>query len=193
MRKEFETDWRGDAGVSSAVREFCPPSLPTRTAKPPPSFARAHSSVSWATSLVSQCRSTSHGTSHNMALAKQMPAVYDYPTDIPDDGSQTSYAMIVGPHAISDGPMSHHLGDIKDNGTGTIMVSEVAHAGITWLEPRDLSVKDMTFVTHVGQVFRKGMSRTSPALIAKWLICSSATARCMPSIKARMRRCWKRC
>jgi hypothetical protein len=36
---------------------------------------------------------------HNLVLVNQMPAVYCCPSDYPSD-SQTSYAMIVGPHAI---------------------------------------------------------------------------------------------
>ena len=46
---------------------------------------------------------------HNKELAARMPAVYRCPTyaDFLGDettSSLTSYAMIVGPHAVSDGP-----------------------------------------------------------------------------------------
>ena len=41
---------------------------------------------------------------HNMALVLQMPKVYRCPSDYDDDRSRTSYAMIVGPHAVSNGP-----------------------------------------------------------------------------------------
>jgi hypothetical protein len=84
---------------------------------------------------------------HNMALAQQMPHVFRCPTDSPSDLSWTNYAMIVGPHAISTGATSRRLDDLVDRGAGKVMISEVANAGINWLEPRDLSVKDMAFVT----------------------------------------------
>jgi prepilin-type processing-associated H-X9-DG protein len=90
-------------------------------------------------------------SSYNMALAVQMPKVYRCPSDDPTGRSQTSYAMIVGPHAVSDGPSSHRIADIKDSGTGTIMVAEASNAAIQWLEPRDLKVKDMTFVVNTSQ------------------------------------------
>ena len=88
---------------------------------------------------------------HNMALAGQTPMEYRCPSDSAADRSQTSYAMIVGPHAISDGPTSRRIGDIKDAGRATIMVAEAADAGINWMEPRDLNVKEMTFVLHDAQ------------------------------------------
>jgi prepilin-type processing-associated H-X9-DG protein len=89
---------------------------------------------------------------HNMALADQMPAVYHCPTDSDADGPQTSYAMIVGPRAISDGPTSRSLGKIKDQGAGTMMVAEAANAGIKWLEPRDLNIKDATLLFNFNAV-----------------------------------------
>jgi prepilin-type processing-associated H-X9-DG protein len=82
---------------------------------------------------------------HNMSLAGQMPAVYRCPTEGEANRSLTSYAMLVGPHAISDGPKSRRIGDIKDGLSNTIMVAECAGAGINWLEPRDLKTEEMTF------------------------------------------------
>jgi prepilin-type processing-associated H-X9-DG protein len=88
---------------------------------------------------------------HNMTLAERMPHVYHCPTNGPGDLSQTSYAMIVGPRAISDGAGTHRLKDVANRGTGTVMVTEAANTGINWLEPRDLNVKDMTFVRNVAE------------------------------------------
>jgi prepilin-type processing-associated H-X9-DG protein len=81
---------------------------------------------------------------HNMALAERVPAVYWCPTQ-PVSKSQTSYAMIVGPLAISDGPTARSTNNIKDGFANTIMVAEAADAGINWLEPRDLKTEKMTF------------------------------------------------
>ena len=76
-----------------------------------------------------------------------MPAVYRCPSDSAPDQSQTSYAMIVGPHAISDGPTSHRMKDIKDGPSHTVMVVNAAGSGIDWMEPRDLNADKMNFRT----------------------------------------------
>jgi hypothetical protein len=82
-------------------------------------------------------------SSHNMALARRMPSVYRCPADTPPSNSMTSYAMIVGPHAISDGPTSRKLTDITDGPSKTIMMAEYAGANICWLEPRDLDAEQI--------------------------------------------------
>ena len=70
---------------------------------------------------------------HNKALASQMPGVYRCPATRRPSGSNTSYAMLVGPHAISDGPTGRTLRDIKDGTSNTIMVAEAADADINWM------------------------------------------------------------
>lgn len=82
---------------------------------------------------------------HNKALASQMPMVYRCPTEGGPGSLLTSYAMIVGPHAISDGPTPRRFVDIKDGSSNTILVAEAAGAGINWMEPRDLNTEEMTF------------------------------------------------
>ncbi|MGA2618291.1 MAG: DUF1559 domain-containing protein [Thermoguttaceae bacterium] len=87
---------------------------------------------------------------HNKELAARMPAVYRCPAYAHTRGEEavtslTGYAMIVGPHAISDGPTPRKARDVKDGLANTIMVAECAGAGINWLEPRDLDVTKMTF------------------------------------------------
>jgi hypothetical protein len=81
---------------------------------------------------------------HNKELAARMPEVYRCPSESSRGTSQTSYAMIVGPHAISDGPTPRKMSDIKDGLSNTIMVAECAGAGINWLEPRDLNAEKIT-------------------------------------------------
>jgi hypothetical protein len=81
---------------------------------------------------------------HNRALASRMPEVFGCPSDGPR-GATTSYAMIVGRHAISDGPTAHALRDITDGASNTIMLVEATQAHINWMEPRDLNVKNMRF------------------------------------------------
>lgn len=82
---------------------------------------------------------------HNMALVAQRPAVYRCPSTADNDSRQASYAMIVGAHAISDGPTARRISEITDETAKTIMLAEAATAGILWLEPRDLDTKNMTF------------------------------------------------
>jgi prepilin-type processing-associated H-X9-DG protein len=84
---------------------------------------------------------------HNRALNDQMPAVYRCPSDTAPDRLQTSYAMIVGPHAISAGPTSHRIKDIKNGPSNTILLVDAAGTGIDWMEPRDLDADKMDFRT----------------------------------------------
>lgn len=84
---------------------------------------------------------------HNTQLALQMPAVYRCPTHA-TEGSETSYAMFVGPHAASDGPRPRKPSEIVDGLSNTIMVAEAVGAHIGWLEPRDLRTEEMRFRPH---------------------------------------------
>lgn len=82
---------------------------------------------------------------HNKALAARMPSVYQCPNDAKPGDTQSSYAMIVGPHAISDGPTARHISEVRDGLSNTILVAEAARAGINWMEPRDLNTEEMTY------------------------------------------------
>jgi hypothetical protein len=95
---------------------------------------------------------------HNLSLADTMPLVYGCPTDTNSTPSKTHYAMIVGPHAISDGPAARKFSEIRDGCQNTIMVAECAGEGINWLEPRDLNTKDMTF--HIKTNWDESQPRT---------------------------------
>ncbi len=81
---------------------------------------------------------------NNSRLAGMMPTIYRCPSEhsMVDD-SDTSYAMVVGPGTISDGPTATQIGRIAEGTANTIMVVEVAGAGINWLEPRDLDADEI--------------------------------------------------
>ncbi len=79
---------------------------------------------------------------HNKELASRMPSVYRCPSNA-SDRPYTSYAMLVGPHAFSDGPTGRRQSDIKDGTAHTIMVAEAAGDGINWMEPRDIDAEKM--------------------------------------------------
>jgi hypothetical protein len=115
---------------------------------------------------------------HNMAFAARMPQVYRCPSDpTPATTGITSYAMLVGPHAITDGPSARRVRDIKDGLSKTIMVAEAAGAGINWLEPRDLDVDKMTFqITHPSTQPENGVTDISSnhPIVANVLLCDGS-------------------
>jgi prepilin-type processing-associated H-X9-DG protein len=116
---------------------------------------------------------------HNIALVWRMPSVYRCPSDPSSDPSHTSYAMIVGPHAISDGPTARRIGDIQDELSNTIMVAEAAMTGINWLEPRDLNTKNMSFRVNavIGNVQRDACEISScHSLVANVVFCDGSVA-----------------
>jgi prepilin-type processing-associated H-X9-DG protein len=82
---------------------------------------------------------------HNMALASQMPAVYRCPSAAKTNMNVTSYAMLVGPNAISTGPVGRKRDEITDGLSNTIMIAETTGNNITWTDPRDLDVQIMSF------------------------------------------------
>ena len=94
--------------------------------------------------------------------------------------SETSYAMIVGPHTISDGPTVHSVRDIKDGTSNTIMVVEATQAHINWMEPLDLDVKNMQFHI-VGGNQPGGKNEIFPAPIPMAPTSLCATGPCDPS------------
>jgi hypothetical protein len=81
---------------------------------------------------------------HNAALASRMPVVYSCPSHgliVPT----TDFAMLVGPHAISDGPTSRRKEEIRGDLSNKIFVAEAASAGIHWMSPCDLKAEQMSF------------------------------------------------
>ena len=76
-------------------------------------------------------------------LAKDGP--YYCPSDFDRGRYDTSYVMLVGPDAFSDAPAVRKKKDITDKLDETIIVVEMSHSGIYWMEPRDLNVSKMSF------------------------------------------------
>ncbi len=114
---------------------------------------------------------------HNTAVASRMPGVYRCPADSTAIASHTtSYAMLVGPRAISDGPTARRMADINSP-SSTIMVGEAAGAGINWLEPRDIDVGKMTFqIRHPGPNSEAEINDISSShpIVANVLLCDGS-------------------
>jgi prepilin-type processing-associated H-X9-DG protein len=62
-----------------------------------------------------------------------------------EDPSWTSYVMLVGPMAFSDGPTGRKPEEITDGLENTAMIVEMSHSGISWTAPYDLNVAEMSF------------------------------------------------
>ncbi|MBN2474107.1 MAG: DUF1559 domain-containing protein [Pirellulales bacterium] len=85
---------------------------------------------------------------NNRLLADMMPEVYRCPSSPGEPGDAiASYAMIVGPGAISDGTSKVSPEQIP-NMANTIMVAETAGADIHWMEPKDLDIQTMTTIVN---------------------------------------------
>ena len=78
----------------------------------------------------------------------------------------TSYLAVVGPDTVFPGSESVSLDDITDDATNTLLIVEVANAGILWMEPRDLDVTQMapTINATTGQGIRS--EHTGGAVVA---------------------------
>lgn len=85
---------------------------------------------------------------NNCKLADQIVAVYNCPSDAPDQkhnaSSMTSYLAVVGPETAWPGSSSTSFEKFKDGTSNTLLVVEVANSGIHWMEPRDLHVLQMS-------------------------------------------------
>jgi prepilin-type processing-associated H-X9-DG protein len=83
----------------------------------------------------------------NLAFAKTMKK--DGPYRCPDEDikepSWTSYVMLVGPTAFSNGPEGCSYEEIRDGTSNTIEVVEMSPSGILWTAPYDLNVEEMSF------------------------------------------------
>lgn len=71
--------------------------------------------------------------------------VYSCPAQTPGDlVGETSYVVVIGPHTAFPGEKCIARKDITDGLANTLMVVEVHHSGIHWMEPRDLHVLQMS-------------------------------------------------
>lgn len=67
------------------------------------------------------------------------------------DPTETNYVVVVGDQTLfpPDG-QTRTLGDVSDGTSNTIMIMEVTHSGVNWMEPTDLSFDQMRFMPNSG-------------------------------------------
>ena len=99
---------------------------------------------------------------NNSKLADQIEWAYSCPEDHPKQRSQpsteTSFVAIVGDHTPWPGEKAISFADFTDGTANVIIVVEVHHSGIHWMEPRDLHVTQMaaTINAQHGQGINSG-------------------------------------
>jgi hypothetical protein len=81
---------------------------------------------------------------NNRRLARRMPRDYRCPDVAPDDDMETtSYLAVVGANTMWPVSGQRVESDVTDGLDNTILLVEAPHAGIHWMEPRDLRVQDI--------------------------------------------------
>jgi prepilin-type processing-associated H-X9-DG protein len=83
----------------------------------------------------------------NLAVADGMKqnGPYQCPSEQAHCSLNTSYVMLVGPQAFSDGPTCRNPDKITDGLATTIAIVEMSPSGICWAAPYDLNVSEMSF------------------------------------------------
>ena len=81
---------------------------------------------------------------NNRKLHGQVLSVYSCPAshDTQSRG-ETNYVAVLGPHTMWPGTKANRLSDVTDDPVNTLLLVEVHHSGIHWMEPRDLHVTQM--------------------------------------------------
>lgn len=86
----------------------------------------------------------------NQMLKSSRSTVYACPSNPAVGPYETSYVMVVGKGTIGGEPNEMvKMADITDGTANTILAIEVVGSGISWLEPRDMTVDEaITYITN---------------------------------------------
>jgi hypothetical protein len=99
---------------------------------------------------------------NNSQLADNIRRVYTCPSQWRKGGKlqETNYVAIIGARTPWPGPKARSFAVFKDGTPNVILVVEVHHSGIHWMEPRDLHVSQMAPM--VNPKHGQGMSSAHP-------------------------------
>ena len=87
---------------------------------------------------------------HNAQLAGRIGDYYRRRGLDPAESPQTSFVAVVGPETAWSGAEARSKQDIRDGAGQTILVVEMADAGIPWMKPEDLHFDRMSFGVNDG-------------------------------------------
>lgn len=109
----------------------------------------------------------SWNSEHNQRLASRIHPVYHCPGRNDETGTaNTDYVVIVGPDTPFPGTRSTRLEDMEDKPENTILLVEIAHSDIHWMEPRDLDAAQMSFqVNAAGRPCISSYHPLGPAVV----------------------------
>jgi type II secretory pathway pseudopilin PulG len=80
---------------------------------------------------------------NNSKLGAPMPAVYRSPFQRSGSTQFTSYVAIVGPDTMWPEKPYIDFADVTDGMSNTLLVVEISHSDIHWMEPRDLPFDEL--------------------------------------------------
>lgn len=81
---------------------------------------------------------------NNIKLVEKMPDVFACPGRSNRPKGKTDYVAVVGSQTAWPGSRSRRLQSIADGTSNTLQLTELANSDITWTEPRDLRIGDLT-------------------------------------------------
>ena len=80
---------------------------------------------------------------NNSKIGQETNFYFHSPLDRTTPEGMTSYVAIVGPGTSWPGGKGTKLSQITDGLSNTIMVVEISHSDIHWMEPRDLPIEEL--------------------------------------------------
>ena len=93
---------------------------------------------------------------HNKDVTNVVLDIYQCPSQPDRKDPTANYMVVVGEHALSDGPHGRTFKEIKDGLSDTILLVEVADSSTWWAEPVDLDFNKMSFKINGSR--RQGIS-----------------------------------
>ncbi len=81
---------------------------------------------------------------NNRLLADEKVAFFGCPSHYSPEheANYTSYCLVTGKGTLFDADQTRELSDIRDGSSNTVILVEVNHGDIQWMEPRDLTIEE---------------------------------------------------